>query len=195
MDIDDIDYKTLRRIQQLEKTTPVLSKIPEMFYQKLTVYIENLEQRALQEKDSQKLKLFHDEIENTKKLVHDIYELREKKIVQSALSKVRGGTPDLKNVHPLEQQLFDILIKQINLARTKIFTTKPEKTPLLPSSKPKPTHDPSSNTHPILHIKETLPEFVGTNMKTYALRKDDVLSLPQDISAPLLKRGVANQIK
>jgi hypothetical protein len=32
-------------------------------------------------------------------------------------------------------------------------------------------------------------------MKTYSLRKDDVLTLPEEMSNPLLKRGVVKQIK
>ena len=52
-----------------------------------------------------------------------------------------------------------------------------------------------SNTNAIVRVTQDTPEFVGTNMKTYSLRKDDVLTLPKEMSEPLLKRGVVEQIK
>jgi hypothetical protein len=39
------------------------------------------------------------------------------------------------------------------------------------------------------------PAFIGTDEKTYSLRKEDVLSLPNEMTEPLLKRGVVQQVK
>ena len=61
------------------------------------------------EENNDRVKLFQEEIKNIEKLATSIYELREKKIVQAALSKVRGGKPDLKNALMLEKRLFAIV--------------------------------------------------------------------------------------
>ena len=195
MDQEDINYKTLRKIQQQEKTSPLLTKIDRNFYQKFSEYLKNLQRIAEKEDDANKLKLFDDEIQNTKKIAFNIYELREKKIIQAALSKVRGGKPDLKNLLEIEKRLYDSLVKQIIVSREEILEQKLEKKTDVKSAPETGKKERKSNTNAIVRVTQDTPEFVGTNMKTYSLRKDDVLTLPKEMSDPLLKRGVVKQIK
>ena len=126
MDIEEINYKTLRRIQQLEKNQPLLTKIDTNFYRQLSAYLKNLEKIVEKEENPQKIKLFNDEIQNTKKIAFSIYELREKKIVQAALSTVRSGKPDLKNLLDIENKLYDSLVEQI-VPHVKQFLKKNQK--------------------------------------------------------------------
>jgi len=196
-DHEDINYKTLRRIQQAEQTAPGVTKIDTNFYREVATYVKNLEHSIENEKNPQKLKLFSDEISNTKKIISNIYELREKKIVHTALSTVRSGTPDLKNLLEVEKKLFDALVEQITLSRKEIFEEHVEST--LKNQQPSqtvksmPAREP--NTNPVVRVIEDTPSFVGTDEKTYSLRKEDVLSLPRDMSDLLLKKGVVKQVK
>jgi len=196
-DHEEINYKTLRRIQQAEQTAPGLTKIDTNFYRDVAAYVENLEQSIENERNPQKLKLFSDEISNTKKIISSIYELREKKIVHTALSTVRSGIPDLKNLLEVEKKLFDALVEQIMFSRTEVFTehvpNSPKKLQRSHPVEPLPTREP--NTNPIVRVVEDTPEFLGTDEKTYSLRKEDVLSLPKEMSEPLLKKGVVKQVK
>ncbi|UCD13866.1 MAG: hypothetical protein JSW60_00165 [Thermoplasmatales archaeon] len=196
METNEISYKGLRRIQQLEKTSPLFTKIDVNFYHKLLEYLKNLEEGIEREKSPENIKLFNDEIQNTKKIAFSIYELREKKIVQAALSKVRGGKPDLKNVLDIEKKLYDSLVEQIILSRKEILEKKPEEVKK-DETKPKTLRERErkTNSNPIIRVLEDMPEFVGTDMKTYSLRKDDVLTLSKEMSEPLVKRGVVKQIK
>jgi hypothetical protein len=59
---------------------------------------------------------------------------------------------------------------------------------------PKPALN-ESNNNPIIRVIEDIPEFIGTNEKKYNLRKNDILSIPQDMSEMLSKRGVVEKIK
>lgn len=121
MDQDDMDYRTLRKIQQQEKGSPLLMRIDQKFYQKFSEHLKNFQRIAEKEDNANKLKLFDDEIQNTKKIAFAIYELREKKIMQAALSKVRGGKPDLRNLLEMEKEFFGSLVDQINISRRKIL--------------------------------------------------------------------------
>jgi len=194
MDENEIGYKILRKIQQLEKTSPLLTKINANFYIKLTKYLKNLESVIKQEDNSQKIKLFNDEIKNTEKLALSIYEFREKKIVQGALSKVRGGKPDLKNILDVERKLFETLVEQIIHTRQVILEGK---SPEVSNGgiKNLEKREKKTNNNHIVRVLEDIPEFVGTDMKTYSLRKDDVLTVSKQMIKPLLKRGVVKQIK
>ena len=194
MDENEISYKILRQIQQLEKTSPFLTKLNTNFYSKLTEYLKNLKSIIEQEKDSQKIKLFNDEIKNTEKLALSIYEFREKKIVQAALSKVRGGKPDLKNILDMEKRLFESLIEQIILSRNKILKEKSQENSKNDANSQK-KNKREINNNPIVRVIQDIPEFVGIDMKTYSLRKDDIISISKQMSEPLIKRGVVKQIK
>jgi len=195
MDAEDINYKNLRRIQQLEKNSPLPTKIDSNFYQNLSSYLKTLEKMTEKEENQQKIKLIKEELQNTKKIADNIYELREKKIVQSALSTVRGGKPDLKNLIEPEKKLFDTLVDHIIASRKTIFE-KESKEIKEDTVKPKEEkEEEKTNDNPIVRVTEDIPEFVGTDMKTYSLRKEDVLSLSKEMSELLLKRNVVKQIK
>jgi DNA replication initiation complex subunit (GINS family) len=192
----DITYKTLRKLQQAEQTAGTLTKITVDFYQNLSAYMRDIERSVAQEKNPLKLKVFTDEMVNTKKIANSIYELREKKIVQAALATARGATPDLKNLLEVERKLYTALVDQITASRKMIFeqqTNYPQPPVMQQISPEKP--QAVSNTNPIVRVIEDTPEFMGTDEKTYLLRKDDVLTLPQEMAAPLLKKGVVKQVK
>lgn len=195
MDEDDISYKALRKIQQQEKTLPLLTRIDQNFYKKFSEYLKNLQRIAENEENSQRIQLFNDEIQNTKNIALNIYELREKKIVQAALSKVRGGKPDLKNLLEIEKKLFDSLVEQIIVSRKELLEQKIEKKIKTKSTQVTGEKERKNNTNAIVQVTQDTPEFVGTDMKTYSLRKNDILTLPEEMSNPLLKRGVVKQIK
>jgi len=194
---EEISYKTLRRIQQAEQTSSIPTKIIVNFYQDLSSYIKTIEKNVENEKNPLKLKLFADETQNTKKIANSIYELREKKIVQAALATARGAAPDLSNLLDIEKKLYTTLVEQIVFSRREIFEE-----PVDRDSKKHPASPPSvdqqkrdSNTNPIVRVLEDTPEFIGIDEKTYSLRKEDVLSLPREMTEPLLKKGIVKQMK
>ena len=61
------------------------------------------------------------EIQNIEKIFVGICEIREKKIVQAALSKARGGKPGLKNMLDEEKRLFDSIVDIILQSRKRFF--------------------------------------------------------------------------
>jgi DNA replication factor GINS len=194
---EEINYKTLRRLQQGEQTSSGLTKINLNFYQELFSYIKTIEQSVENEKNPLKLKLFADEAQNTKKIANSIYELREKKIVQAALATARGASPDLKNLLDIEKKLYSALVEQIAVSRKEIFE-EPTDRHLKKQLASPPVVDPPKrdpNTNLIVRVLEDTPEFIGTDEKTYSLRKEDVLSLPSEMTEPLLKKGVIKQLK
>ena len=72
---EDISYKTLRRAQQDEQTSSLLTRINVNFYKDLSLYMKTLERSIENEKNPLKLKLFTDEIQNTKKIANTIKHL------------------------------------------------------------------------------------------------------------------------
>lgn len=196
MDDEEINYKVLRRIQQMEKNSPTLTKINSDFYNALSDYLKYLNDRLEKETSNQKQMLLKDEIQNTNKIMNNIYEQREKKILLAAVSRVRGGNPDLNNLVDVEKNLYDSILQLIKQTRKQIIKNKSkefkkEETQKVESKE----EEKQSNINPIVMIKEDIPEFMGTDMKKYNLKKGDVLSLPKDMSDTLSKRNVVKELK
>ena len=199
---EEINYRTLRKIQEIEKNSPILSKIKSDFYQAYMQYLKNLNKRLDLEKTSQKQKLISDEIENIKKIGINIYEQREKKILLASISKARGGNPDLKNIIDEEKILFnsvyELLLKSRNCAleikklNEEIETKATEKTEK--SNSKNEIKEKKENPNPIIKINQDIPEFIGTDGKKYNLRKNDIISLQDNMSDMLIKRKAAQKL-
>ena len=203
MDEEEISYKTLRKIQQMEKNSPVLTELKTIFYSELLEYIENLNNRLERETSSQKQMLLKDEIQNTKKIAANIYEQREKKILLAAISKARGGNPDLKNMIDVEKNLFDSILDLMqksrkNFLEREIPENKSNEAKTVESkevtSKSNKSEEKQENSIPIVRVTQDIPEFIGTDEKKYNLRNNDIISLPDDMSEMLSKRGVVKKI-
>ena len=199
MEEDEINYRTLRKIQQMEKNSPVLTELKPDFYNVLLEYLKNLDNRLDRETTTQKQILLKDEIQNTKKIATNIYEQREKKILLAAISKARGGNPDLKNMIDVEKNLFDPVLNLMLDSRKKIIEikTKENKSNNTKTVEPEEekTEEKQENSNPIVRVTQDIPEFIGTDEKKYNLRNNDVVSLPEDMSDMLSKRGVVEKIK
>lgn len=195
---DEINYKILREIQQLEKKSPTLTEIKSSFYFEISKYINELNNRLKNESSSQKQTLLCGEIENIQKLSFNIYELREKKILSAAITKARGGNPDIKNMTNIEKTLFESILDVLNKSREDIFKKESiEKKTNQPEQKivePEKVEEKHKNPNPIVRVTENVPEFIGTNEKRYNLRKNDILSLPDDMYEMLHRRGVVKKI-
>jgi DNA replication initiation complex subunit (GINS family) len=202
---DEINYRTLREIQQLEKKSPILTELKTSFYFEITKFIEELKTRLQNESSSQKQTLINEEMENIQKISINIYELREKKILLAAITKARGGNPDIKNMINTEKKLFDSILNILNTSRIHLLKNKtnenekieieekkeePEKI----EEKPIESNDINKKSNPIVRVIEDVPEFIGTNEMRYNLRKNDILSLPEDMCKMLSGRGVVKKI-
>ena len=51
-----------------------------------------------------------EEIQTIKRIIEDVYKLREKKIIFAALTKARGGKPHVNHMVDHEKQLFDLTL-------------------------------------------------------------------------------------
>ncbi|ENO12196.1 hypothetical protein MBGDC06_00464 [Thermoplasmatales archaeon SCGC AB-539-C06] len=199
MNANEINHKTLRRIQEIEKKSPNLTRIEPNFYNDLSQYLENLDDRLGKESSSQKQMLLKIEIRDTNKIVTSIYEMREKKILLATISKVHGENPNLKNLVDEEKDLFESTLKLMTQMRKQVLEKKSkgrtEKEKTAEPKKEDNKNEGQENSKPVIRITKGIPKFIGTDMKEYNLSGGDVLSLPADMRNMLSKRGVIKEIK
>jgi len=197
---DEINYRNLRKNQQMEKNSPVLTDLKNGFYNDVSEYLTKLDKRLEKESSSQKQMLIKDEIQNIKKISLNIYEQREKKILLAAVSKARGGNPDIKNMLNVEKNIYDSVLGLLLESREKNFKKKStnkqnNENSIKTDNKKKDTdEEKKENINPIILIKKDVPEFIGTDTKKYNLRKNDIISIPNNMSDMLIKRNVAEKI-
>ena len=197
---EEINYKILRKIQESEKNSPILTELKDDFYDNLSTYLQNLNNRLNEEKSSQKQMLINDEIQNIKKIVVNIYEKREKKILLAVVSTARGGKPDLKNITNEEKILFDKILDLLLNSRKRFLEIESRKNGFkeIETEQKEEIAEKKEikqmNHNPIIRITQDIPEFIGTDEKKYSLRKNDILSLPEDMCDMLTKKNVAERV-
>ncbi len=203
MDEEDINYRFLRKIQQLEKKSPKLSDITDDFYSEVLDYIKDLDKRLKNEDSKQKQRILEEEIDNTKKIFFSVYEFREKKIILAAMSKARSGKPAVENMIDSEKELFNNVLETIKNSREKNLSKKNE-TKVKEEEKIEKKEEKGNNNdlkqkgkdlNPIVRVKKDIPEFVGTDKKKYKLKKDDVLTISEDMCDMLSKRKACEKIE
>ena len=197
-----INYRNIRKIQQIEKNSSTLTNIKNSFYDDIKKYLEKMETLLDHESSPQKKKILREEIENIKKISYNIYEQREKKIIIATISKIRGGKPDLTNITELEKNLYKSLSDILHKSRERFYEKKIETNNDIINQENKNRDKPilnndekQKNNNPIVIVNENIPEFIGIDEKKYNLRKNDVLSLPKEICDILIKKDKVKKIK
>jgi len=125
----NITYETLYEILRNEKNKEELCELDEEFYKNTLEYLK--EKTKIFEEASQKNDIFSmDEkdntqlqIQNIKKIIKEIYERREKKIINIALNKSRTNSDiiDTSNLLNTEKNFFETLTKLLDKFRIGIL--------------------------------------------------------------------------
>jgi DNA replication initiation complex subunit (GINS family) len=121
----NITYETLFEILRIEKDKEELQKLNDSFFTDVIAYLrdkENAINSATLEAIGDKKKL-EEELDNIKKILKDLYERREKKIVNLALniSRTKSNLIDISGLLKEEKELFDSLISLLDNGRDSIL--------------------------------------------------------------------------
>lgn len=170
---EPISFELIRKVEREEASSPTLTKLPENFYQKVMDYIK-LKKRA--EREGRKVAA---EIRNIERLVKAIFMKRERKIVDSALKFFDSNiVPENMNVE--EKKLFNQLVDILKNRRDEILRKI-----LIGREKVK-----------LVIFKEDVPEFVGSDEKTYGpFKKGDIVKLPEEEMKILVEQGLAEEFE
>ena len=161
-----ITYEALRKAVSEEKANNRLSRLPDGFFSEVRAYLEKKTQ--LHEKEDKW------ELDSAKNTLQDLMEIRERKVLLSALFGSRAGVVP-ENMLPAESEFFDRIVSVIKEFRER----KDEGL----------SHGPPMSTVKAL---EAVPAFVGVDMKNYGpISKGEVATIPQENARLLVKKGSA----
>ncbi|MFH0711049.1 MAG: hypothetical protein V1944_00560 [Candidatus Aenigmatarchaeota archaeon] len=172
---ETITFDLIRKIQREEARLPKLTKLPENFYVNVARYI------------NQKRKLSQEEmkggvdIKNIERLAEDIFNRRERKILNDVLIFVRAG---IKSDNMIEEEniFFDKVASYIKDRRQDILFTMLEAE--------------TKEAGTMILFKEDFSEFIGSDMKTYGpFKQGDIARIPEENLKLLLERGIVEELK
>lgn len=193
--MDVISYETIRNAHRAEKED-ALQVLPEGFFQSVRSWLLQKSSKA----DTTSLL----EVENAKKLIEDLINRRERKIVMSAIRSVRGSSPPA-GMTTSEAVFFDSIVAQLSAFRS--ATTENIVGPAAAAessvaaaiesvsalTKPVEPQGPKpQNGHMLVKILSDLPRFVGADMVGYGpLKTGEMITLPTETAKILLGKGIA----
>ncbi len=178
MDIDEL-------LTILERSkSGKLQKIDEDLYDRIKEKIAELEERKKDASSEEEVVRLEDEIRTLKRIQRRIFEARTSKIIKMAWAKVCETETDeeFDNMTTAERNLFKKLVEILeNFKRFILEHTRRE--------------EKEETKYILVRIKKDIPEFVGIDGKTYKLRREDVVVLPELNAKALIKDGVAEEIE
>jgi DNA replication initiation complex subunit (GINS family) len=124
-DEEVFDYPTLVNKWRRERGATALTKMDAHFYEAFDRHLKQLREDYTREHAANpatpKVLILQDELMNLQRVRDDIYDLREKKIVTSAVIAARGGNPDRGNMTKEEEILFDEILRVLRDARRNLL--------------------------------------------------------------------------
>ena len=205
----NITYDTLFEILKREKDTADLQKLDSSFFDDFVDYL-NEKKRLLEKEDSlfseDEKKKVEKQIDNARRLIKDIYERREKKIMNIALirSRTQSDVMDKSAFMKHETILFNEIVKTLDNFRKSIIHNatlgkKPSETKAEDKKEGKDeiaSKDASESSTKLVRFLHSVPKFVGKELEEYGpFEEEDVANLPSEIADLLIGKGRVEEIK
>ncbi|MBI2134183.1 hypothetical protein HYU11_05900 [Candidatus Woesearchaeota archaeon] len=199
----NLTYESIFDVLVREKGREELQKLGDTFFNDVASYIQN--KTSLMESESNKDKVMQ-QIHNTKRMLRELYERREKKVMNMALvaSRTSPGFIDTSNMLSVEKSLFEGLLSQLDMYRENVLknilnSRQPiafagqEQKPAVPE--PVNAPDPIENGKLIRFIK-AVSSFVGKELEIYGpFEEGQTARIPVELADILINMGSAVEAK
>ena len=205
---DIITYKALYEILRKEKYEKELQKLDPIFFQSVIKYLDEKEvilasQKSKDSVFAKESDKTQKQLENIRKILREIYEKREGKIVMHALISSRFNENNLLNMLSEEAQFYNDIKNILNKYRINILENLLlKKLPNLVQEEIKQLSSnikevTKTNNAPILlRILEPVPQFIGDDLIIYGpFENEDVISLPFNMANILINKKKAEEMK
>ena len=203
-----ITYETLFELLQREKDRADLQKLEPTFFADTISYIKDKKKILEAKTDSlfanEEIKKTERQLENIYKIIKELYERREKKLILLALDRSRTQS-NLIDTTPLlkeEKVFFDAATNLLDSYRNAILhAVLNEKMPFMQSleeKKPSAFISASELRKPTMIVRFThkVPKFVGPELEEYGpYNEEDIGTLPPEVADVLINKGKAEEIK
>ncbi len=206
MDKSDIvvTYETIFEVLMREKGREDLQKLSPAFFRDVVIYLnekksvlksDRLDLFSTDEKDRTKR-----QIANVQRMLTELYERRERKLLNLALirSRTPGAIIDLSPLLEEEKHLFEFMVDTLDAFRKNVCQNIVQaEFPVLPmfSQRMPDIPIPQERDTKLIRFISPVPKFVGKELEIYGpFDEEDVASLPFEIADVLIKKGKAEEV-
>lgn len=200
-----IVFETLYEILRREKYKNELQQLEPTFYTDVVKYLS--EKKATFESQKSKADIFSSEelqrtqktVENARKILKELYEKREGKILQLArLAVLVGDASELSEILPEEKALFREIRESLHKHRKGVLNNVLETNlpKLEEEEKPKELKTEKKLETKLVRFTNPTPKFIGDDLNVYGpYDEEDIASLPIKVANVLIKRNRVEAIK
>ena len=204
-----ITYETLFELLKRERERTDLQKLEPTFFSDTISYIKDKKKILEAKSDSvfavEERKKTERQLENIYKIIKELYERREKKIISLALDKSRTKSSLIDTTALLQEEkvVFDAIAGILDSYRDSIlYSVLNEKMPFMESFEPKKRESVDFKT--ALEMKKStklvrflghIPKFVGPELEEYGpFEEEDIANLPAAVADVLIGKTRAEEI-
>jgi len=199
-----ITYETLYEILRREKLRAELQPLDKNFLKDIVNYLND--KQSIFDSQMKKTSIFsgsetqktQKQIENIKRMIQELYEKRENKIVQLAVFSSRADEKsDFQGMLEEEKALYEELVSLLNNFRKNVLLNvlslrAPE---IQQKEEPKELKKDDKPNNRLLRFLHATPKFVGDDLKVYGpFEEEDVAALPLKVADILIKNGRAEDV-
>lgn len=188
----NITYETLFELFTREKNREELQKLDQNFYDALVSYLK-------EKKGSAENPMFSDEekararrqVENIIKIIKELYDRREKKILFMALNKARTNSSVIDTSSLLDEEtvLFNSVVSVLLKNREEVLINVLNENQVMKEK-------PKQQSTKLIRFLHDVPKFVGKELEIYGpFKEEDVANLPLEVADILIKKGKAEEIE
>ncbi len=167
-----LTYETISRIVAQERESKILVNLPEEFFEDAKLYIENKSKVSGGKEDAW-------ELDNAKRMLQDLMEIRERKILTLSLHFVRSGVSP-NNMVREEVDFFNSVVaalKKFQVEKKLMIDGKPE------------------NRWTVAMLAD-VPEFLDTKLRKHGpYSKGDIATVPEEHAKLLVEKGMARKLE
>ena len=211
----NITYETLFELLKREKDTADLQKLDPSFFNDFVDYL-NEKKKLLVKEDTlfsyDEKKKVEKQIDNAKRIIKEIYERREKKILGIALTKSRtkSSVIDTSSLLENEKKFLNETEKVLNIFRRDVidniidekyaFETTMEKKEISGKNdnvvSKETNEEKEEKTTKLVRFLQVVPKFVGKELEEYGpFAEEDIANLPLEIADVLINKERVEEIK
>jgi DNA replication factor GINS len=173
---ETITYELIRKIQREEEKQPKLTKLPEEFYSKVGNYL--IQKKRISATKADRKEAF--EVKNVERLVEDIFNRRERKILNHAIISARTGM-QTENLTEEEEKFHTQILYALKERRMNLL---------------KRILDQSETKEGMVIFRQETPAFVGADMLNYGpFKEGDIAKIPEENKKILLEKEIVEEIK
>lgn len=203
-----ITYETLFELLRREKERSELQLLDSSFFNNLLRYLKDKQTIINKQQtdlfSAEEKKKTAEQLENIKKIIKELYDKREKKILSMAIDKSKNKSSIIDNSVFLkeEKELFDNVVKILDMGRENILfnlINLKEPTSLqslsLEKKEIKEEKKEKKKDTKLVRFLSAIPKFVGKELEEYGpFEEEDIASLPVEIANVLINKGRAEEI-